>query len=636
MESRVTALSDPRRFTHAKCGVCAVVPLEALLLTVVVLCCIFWSPSLEAQTSRPAPIQFTDITAQAGIKFVHFKGSNGMAIIREVLGPGVCVADFDGDGWPDIYFVNGRDLYNRGISARNALYHNNGDGTFTDVTEKAGVPGTGYGFGCVWGDYDNDGFPDLYVTQYGRNVLYRNNGDGTFTDVTDKAGVGGTQSGAQFHSGATFFDYDRDGRLDLYVGAYITMGPESPRYCDFVDVRTNCPPTVYKGAPDVLYHNNGDGTFTDVTSKAGIYQPEGKNLAVGAADYDNDGWPDLFVANDGLNAYLYHNERNGTFSEIGLLSGMALSSRGKTMAAMCISLGDYDNDGWLDLYISDFQKSSDHIWHNDGKGGFEEVSDRAGITVPTHDVLSFGGGFFDYDNDGWLDLFIANGHVYPEIEQSSQFAHYKQVNSLFHNEGNGKFVETTKQAGSGFDTPYVGRGVAFADFNNDGFVDLIVSNNGDPPLLLHNSGGNGNHFVNFKLVGVKSNRDAMGARVRVTAGGISQIREIAGGGSYLSQSDLRANFGLGTATRADTVEVNWPSGLKQSFHNVGSDQFYLLEEGKEQLGMQRFSPPLAKNSAVSTPPANRPTNGADGKAAPGPGETRLPREFGGTARTDYR
>ena len=557
-----------------------------MLLSAVIL---VWSSHLNAQGTRPASIQFTNVTAAAGIKFVHFRGNDGIPINREIFGPGVCVADFDGDGFPDIYFVNGRDLYNRGISVRNALYRNNGDGTFTDVTETAGVPGSGYGVGCVWGDYDNDGFPDLYVTQYGRNILYHNNGNGTFTDVTDKAGVGGMEFGAMFHSGATFFDYDRDGRLDLYVGSYVDLGPGSPRYCTFSGAKTSCPPSAYKGTPDILYHNNGDGTFTNVTKAAKIFQPLGKNLAVGAADYDNDGWPDLFVANDGLDAYLYHNERNGTFDEVGVITGMALTAQGSVMAAMCISLGDYDNDGWLDLFITDFQKNSDHLWHNDGKGSFDEVSDRAGITLPTRDVLSFGGGFFDYDNDGWLDLFIANGHVYPEAEQVSPEVHFKQINSLFHNEGNGKFVETTKVAGSGFQTPYVGRGVAFADFDNDGFMDLVVGNNGDPPLLLHNSGGNGNHFLNFKLLGTKSNRDAMGARVRVVAGGISQIREIAGGGSYLSQSDLRAHFGLGKATKAETVEIKWPSGQRQVFHDVDADKFYLIEEGKDQLGQQRFA-----------------------------------------------
>ena len=565
------------------------------------------TPSVPTSTTTAATssVQFTNVTERAGIKFVHYTGSKGMAVIREAFGPGLCVADFDGDGFQDIYFVNGRDLYGRGIPAQNALYRNNGDGTFTDVTDKAGVPGTGYGLGCVWGDYDNDGFPDLYVTQYGRNVLYHNNGDGTFTDVTDKAGVGG---GNQFHSGATFFDYDRDGRLDLYVGSYVDFGPNSPRYCNFVDVRTNCPPTAYKGTPNVLYHNNGDGTFTDVTSAADMYQPEGKNLSVGAADYDNDGWPDLFVANDGLNAYLYHNDHNGKFSEIGLLAGMALTGRGKTMAAMCISLGDYDNDGFLDLYISDFQKAADHLWHNDGKGAFEEVSDAAGITTPTLNVLSFGGGFLDYDNDGWLDLFIANGHVYPEVEQSAQPALYKQINTLFHNEGNGKFVDVTRQSGSGLQTPYVGRGVAFADFDNDGFMDVVVGNNGDPPLLLHNSGGNGKHFLNFKLVGTKSNRDAMDTRVRVVAGGLSQIREVAGGGSYLSQSDLRAHFGLGKAARADTVEVKWPSGLRQVFQNVEADKFYTIEEGQDRLTPQKFRTPAPALPAVPAKAAPPNTN----------------------------
>jgi enediyne biosynthesis protein E4 len=546
-------------------------------------------------TAQETPkIQFTNVTAQAGIKFQHYKGANGISINREEFGPGVCVADFDGDGWQDIYFVNGRDLYDRGISARNALYRNNADGTFTDVTDKAAVPGTGYGLGCVWGDYDNDGLPDLFVTQFGRNVLYHNNGDGTFNDVTEKAGVAGMESGA-FHSGATFLDYDHDGRLDLYVGSYVALGPDARRYCIISGVQTSCPPSVYRGSPDALYHNNSDGTFTNVTVKANIYQPDGKNLSVQAGDYDNDGWPDLFVANDGLDAYLYHNRGNGTFEENGLVAGMALTGQGRTMAAMCISLGDYDNDGNLDLYVSDFQKSSDHLWHNDGKGFFDEVSDEAGITLPTREVLSFGGGFFDYDNDGWLDIFIANGHVYPEVESATPEVRYRQTNTLFHNERNGRFLDTSKRAGPGFDTPFVGRGVAFADFDNDGFVDVVVSNNGTAPLLLHNSGGNGNHFLNFKLIGTKSNRDGIGARIRVVAGGMSQIREIASGGSYLSQSDLRASFGLQNSIRADTVEIRWPSGQLQTFHNIEADKFYTATEGEAKLGAQ-----IAAKSKAST------------------------------------
>jgi enediyne biosynthesis protein E4 len=544
-------------------------------------------------------IQFTDVTRQAGIKFVHFKGNKGTSINLEEFGPGVCVGDYDGDGWQDIYFVNARDLYDRGIKVQNALYRNNGDGTFTDVTDKAGVPGTGFGLGCVWGDYDNDGHPDLFVTQYGRNVLYHNNGDGTFTDVTDKAGVAGMEFGAYFHSGAVFFDYDRDGKLDLYVGSYVAFGPGAQRYCKLGAAISSCPPSAYQGSPALLYHNNGDGTFTNVTKKAGIYQPNGKNLAVGAADYDNDGWPDLFVANDGISAYLYHNEHNGTFKEVGSMSGMAFTASGLTMAAMCISLADYNNDGWLDLYISDFQGSSDHIWKNDGSGLFDEVSDSVGLTVPTKTVLSFGGGFFDYDNDGWLDLFIANGHVYPEIEQSTPEVHYKQTNSLFHNDGNGKFIEVSKTSGDGFETPHIGRGVGFADFDNDGFMDLVVANNNDPPSLLHNGGGNGNHFVSFKLIGTKSNRDAIGARLKLTAGGLNQIREIQSGGSYMSQSDLRALFGLGASSKIERLEISWPSGAKQVFADFPADQFYSVQEGKDELGFQPFVKAAKKKTGAA-------------------------------------
>jgi hypothetical protein len=539
----------------------------------------------QPQNSPATATEFSDITAAAGIHFTHFKGNDGVSINLEEFGPGVCVSDYDKDGWQDIYFVNGRDRYNRGINVKNALYRNNRNGTFTDVTDTAGVPGTNYGLGCVWGDYDNDGFPDLFVTQFGANVLYHNNGDGTFTDVTAKAGVAGLESG-QFHSGAVFFDYDRDGKLDLYVGSYVDLGPKAQRYCDIGGVKSSCAPAVYHGSPNALYHNNGDGTFTNVTAAAKILQPDGKNLSVGAYDWDNDGWPDLFVANDGQPAYLYENLHNGKFRETAEIAGMAYNLHGQMMASMCISLGDFDNDGWLDLYISDFQKNSDHVWRNSGKGYFDEVSDEMGITLATKDVLSFGGGFVDYDNDGWLDIFIGNGHVYPEIEQVSTDTLYKQHNSLFHNDAHGKFTDVTIPGGLTAVPPRAARGVAFADFDNDGYVDVLVANNGDPPTLLHNNALHKNHFVNFKLVGTKSNRDAMGARIKITAGGINQIREIAGGGSYLSQSDLRANFGLADATIISTVEVTWPSGAHQTFQNVPADRFYQITEGRPQLSPQ--------------------------------------------------
>jgi hypothetical protein len=547
------------------------------------------NPTTRAQAAPSPVVRFTDVTQKAGIAFTHFKGNQGISINLEEFGPGVCVADFDGDGWQDIYFVNARDRYDRGIHVRNALYHNNGDGTFTDVTEKAGVSGTGFGLGCVWGDYDNDGHPDLFVSQYGKNVLYHNNADGTFTDVTDKAGVGGMEFGTWFHSGATFFDYDRDGYLDLYVGGYVAYPPGARRYCTLGSVTSSCAPAVYSGSPNLLYHNNRDGTFTNVTKSSGIYQPDGKSLSVGAADYDNRGWPSVFVANDGTAAYLFRNDGRGKFREVGAQSGMAYTASGGTMAAMCISLGDFDNDGQLDLYISDFQESSDHLWRNTGQGLFDEVSDAVGITGPTRNVLSFGGGFIDYDNDGWLDLFIANGHVYPEVEQASPGTHYKQLNTLFHNEAGKRFTVATQSAGIDTLPPHAGRGVAFADFDNDGFVDILVANNGDPPALLHNSGGNSNHFLNIRLVGTKSNRDALGARIRVVAGRLSQIREIAGGGSYLSQSDLRANFGLGQSAQADLVEVSWPSGLKQSFRNVPAGRFYQITEGSNSLALQQIT-----------------------------------------------
>src|SRR5262245_38852705 len=505
---------------------------------------------------QSSPPRFSNQTKAAGIDFVHFKGNNGISTILEEAGPGVCVSDYDNDGSQDIYFVNGRDLYNRGILTRNALYQNNGDGIFTDVTDKAGVPGNAYGLGCVFGDYDNDGKVDLYLSQYGKNILYHNNGDGTFADATDKAGVGAMEFGAAFHSGATFFDYDRDGKLDLYAGSYVTFGEKSRRSCLIGNgVPTSCPPSVYPGTPAVLYHNNGDGTFTNVTRGAKVFHPSGKNLSVGASDFDHDGWPDLFVANDGVEFYLYRNNRNGTFTDVAMTSGVALTADALTMAAMCISHGDYDNDGNLDLSISDFQDVPNRVFRNDGKGFYDEVSDEVGIAALTKSVLSFGGGFFDYDNDGWLDLFIANGHVYSEVEQATPGVRYKQINQLFHNNGAGKFLEVTKAAGNAFQAPYAARGAAFADFNNDGNMDLVVANNGDPPLLLRNGGAPGNHFLSFKLIGTKSNRDATGARISIRTGKLTQTREISAGGSYFSHSDLRVHFGLGKEHSAENLEI---------------------------------------------------------------------------------
>jgi enediyne biosynthesis protein E4 len=540
-------------------------------------------------TATNQPVRFDDITKQAGIRFVHLKGNQGIASIRDEAGPGICVFDFDGDGWPDIYFVSARDLYGRGLAARNALYRNNGDGTFTDVTEKAGVPGTGYGLGCVVGDYDNDGHPDLYVTQYGKNVLYHNNGNGTFSDVTAKAGVDGTDFGTRLHTGATFFDYDRDGYLDLYAGGYVDFGPESKQTCIVAGAESSCPPSEYRGSPSVLYHNNGDGTFTNVTKAAKIYQPNGKNLSVIASDYDNDGWPDLFVANDGMEMYLYHNNHDGTFTESGLAAGVGLTEDGHTMAAMCLSVDDYDHDGLLDLYVSDFEDVPHHLWRGIGNGAFDEVSRKAGIAAISARFLSFGGGFTDYDNDGWADLFIANGHVYQGVESSTAKGHYKQINLLFRNNRDGTFSDVTADAqahGNGFSVPHLGRGAAFADLFNDGHEDIVVGNNDDPPSVLRNRSGENNHFVSFKLMGTRSNRDALGARIRVKAGGVSQMREIAAGGSYLSQSDLRAHFGLGPSTRVDSVDVTWPSGVRQEFHNVRADRFYVIEEGKSPVRTQ--------------------------------------------------
>lgn len=537
------------------------------------------------ETSKQFAAQFQNRTKAAGIGFVHVKGQAGAPMILAEMGPGVCVADFDGDGWPDFYIVNGGNTHQHEADTRNALFHNNGDGSFTDVTATAGVPGSAYGLGCVWGDYDNDGRPDLYVTQYGTDILYHNDGNGHFTDVTQKAGVGALEAGTLFHSGAVFFDYDRDGRLDLYVGGYVSFRPDSPQSCIVFGIRTSCAPSAYNGSANALFHNNGDGTFTNVTKTAGLFDDNGKNLAVGVVDYDGDGWPDLFVANDGQRADLFRNQGDGTFHENGMLAGMAVTGQGRIMAGMCISLGDFNGDGQPDLYISDWQGSGGHLWANDGKGFFDEVSVPAGLTRATQDRLSFGGGFVDFDNDGFLDLFIANGHVFPSIDTVSPGVTYRQRNTLLHNNGNGTFADVSAAQDAAWQRPALGRGAAFADFDNDGAVDILVGNDDDAPALLHNR-GSANHFVSLKLTGTRSNRDGIGAKVRLTTGGTTQVEEVQSGGSYLSQSDLRAHFGLGATAVAGILEVRWPSGLTQRFQNIAADRFYELQEGDPALRPQ--------------------------------------------------
>ncbi len=543
-------------------------------------------PAARAARLPASAVTFTDVTRQAGINFQHQSGATMNADILQEAGPGACVADYDGDGWLDIYLIGGH--------GHNALYHNNHDGTFTDVTRQAGVPGTGYGMGCVWGDYNNDGHPDLYVTQFGKNVLYRNNGNGTFTDVTAKAGVGALDFGALFHSAAAFIDYDNRGLLDLYAGSYVDYNPRvGPNQCVVAigdkQIETSCPPQAYKGTQAILFRNNGNGTFTNVTRAMGIDKPNGKNLAVQSVDYDEDGWPDLVVANDGEPAYLFHNLHGRRFEEIGMMAGIALDENGSTMAAMNIDLGDFNNHGFPDLFISDFQNKGAHLWRNNGDGTFTDVTDASGIGLATMNKLGFGGGFLDYDNDGWQDIFVTNGHVYPQVGMTGM-AHYRQVSQLFHNDHNGHFTQVTKESGAALQRAFVGRGVVFADFFNDGNTDILVADNNERPRLLRNNGGTGNHFVTFRLMGTRSNRDALGARLYLRAGNLKEYRQVRSGGSYMSNMDPRPHFGLDKYTCVASLKVIWPSGLHQMFRHIPADHFWLITEGRKKLQLDPGDP----------------------------------------------
>jgi hypothetical protein len=539
-----------------------------------------------------APVIFVDVTHAAGIDIFHHRsGTPEKRTILETPGSGVALLDYDNDGWLDIYLLNGSTfpaLKGKEAPPRAMLLHNNHDGTFTDVTEKAGVANERWGFGIAVGDYDNDGWPDIYVSNFGKNRLYHNNHDGTFTDVAEKAGV--TLGG--WSTGATWGDYDRDGFLDLFVPGYAKFDPDHPPIsgkgglppgsCNFRGIEVMCGPRGLPGEGDHLFHNNGDGTFTDVSVKAGVSDPKGYyGFASVFVDVDDDGWLDLAVANDSVPKYLYRNKHDGTFEDVSYISGFALNDEGREQASMGIAVGDYNRDGKVDFYITNFSDDYNTLYHNDGDGNFSDVTARAGIATVTLPFLGWGTGFLDYDNDGLLDIFAANGHVYPGVDKQDWGTTWAQRPLLFRNLDGTKFQEVPPATGSGLATVMTARGAAFGDLFNDGHIDVVINNVDSTPALLRNVANNSNHWVTLRLVGgPKSPRDAIGAKAFVTTGRVRQRGDVFSGGSYASSSDQRLHFGLGAATKVDKVEIHWPSGAKERLTMPSVDRIYTIVEGK--------------------------------------------------------
>ena len=533
----------------------------------------------DAQNAQ-AGVTFQDITGKAGIRFVHNNGAFGKKFLPETVGPGVAFIDYDNDGWPDIFLVNGADW--PGHAQKHStpkLYHNNHDGTFTDVTHKAGLDVEMYGIGVAVGDYDNDGYDDLFVTCYGQSHLFHNNGDGTFTDVTQKAGFGGIK---EFSTSAAWVDYDKDGKLDLVVGNYVQWTAENDLYCTMDGKnKSYCTPESYKGTSVRLWHNNGNGTFSDITQKAGLGDPTSKTLGVAVLDYDNDSWPDLLFSNDTQPNKLYHNNGNGTFTEKAVVAGVAFSEDGVARAGMGVDTADYDRSGNTSLLITNFSNQMISLYHNEGKGLFVDEAPRGDVGRASLLTLGFGCFFFDYDLDGWPDILVVNGHIDPDIQKVQVNVKYAEPPHLFRNLGKGKYAEVTKSAGAEFAVPRVGRSAAYADVFNDGRLDVLLSTNGGAAHLFRNAAaGKPNHSVRFKLIGTKSNRDGIGAVVRVTSPDGTQTQMLKSGSSYLAANELVLTFGLGQLPKADSVEIHWPSGAVDRLANVNAGQTVVVTEGK--------------------------------------------------------
>ena len=527
-------------------------------------------------------VRYVDVAGSAGISFQHDNAASPEKYLIETMGSGCGWIDYDQNGLLDLYLVNGasRRPNTSKHALRSALYRNNGDGTFTDVTIKAGVEAEGLvGMGAAVGDYDNDGFPDLFVLGYGRCILFHNNGNGTFTDVTDRAGVGNIR---KWGSSAAWFDYDNDGLLDLVIANYVDWSPEENFWCGDKGpgLRSYCHPDVYRGQPPTLYHNNGDGTFSDVSKRSGVGIRPGNGLGVVTFDYDNDGWQDIFITNDQMPNFLFHNNRDGTFREIGYSAGVAVGIDGQFEAGMGTDAADTTGSGRSDLIVTHLDQQLARLYQNVGEGYFEDATFRSKISYATFHLSGFGTRFMDYDNDGARDLFMANGHVLDNIQRYHAETTYAEPKLMFRNVGHGIFENVSDQLGPDFLLPRVSRGAAIGDFDNDGDLDIIISNNGQAPQLLRNDGGNANHWFQLLLIGTRSNRDAVGARVKVTAGDLVLYDEKKGGMSYQSAQDPRLHFGLGQHTTVEEVEIKWPSGELTKLTNIKSDQILAIEEGK--------------------------------------------------------